>query len=580
MKRKLLHFFSALKIKQKLSFLFLGILLIYLTSFFLVFSGVLRKQVYAYTLENSEKVASAIGKNLIAEIEKVDNYSRLLLVNKDIVDYLNGENMDTLGHNLEAIASIHELQSAFPESYPTYIFRNDKFYVSAGAGMMSVDLDCLFSKEQMKDIIEKSGGYVLRPNGNGAFLMGNQEDVISLMRTINDVNTLQKTGVLAVNFPISVLQNSYSEFHGKDRTYGYYTTDFRKLCGDITEDELSFIRNSESFSPESCSAGRIQCIRDGWTVYSCYNVPQTPFFLVSKDTVRIWDNVSIEIVRVIAFMILLTCLSLLGIGLFISVYITTPIQKLVNSMSGVKEGWLRRVSFKHCDDEIGVLKDSYNDMLVETNRLIEQLLDKEASIKKAEFDILQEQIKPHFLYNTIEMIACLSLDGKREEIYNALETLGSFYRKFLSKGDNEVSLRTEIDIIRDYLKLEKLRYGDIFDDVYEIDENCLDVKLPKLILQPLVENSLYHGVRLKGERGIIRIAVKKIQNSVIIEVYDNGIGMSSEQLSHVLENSKNFGLKRTVERFQYYAGDRGFYKIESVEEKFTCITFSIDMEHI
>ena len=169
-------------------------------------------------------------------------------------------------------------------------------------------------------------------------------------------------------------------------------------------------------------------------------------------------------------------------------------------------------------------------------------------------DILQEQIKPHFLYNTIDMIANLALEAGAEPVFEALETLGDFYRRFLSKGSKEVTILEEIDIVRDYLRLQKLRYGDIFDDVYEIDKTLVGVTVPKLILQPLVENSLYHGIRMKGEKGLIRISVEKADGMVCISVYDDGVGMRPETIKDILDSRefRSFGVKGTIERINYY----------------------------
>lgn len=566
-------FLNSMKIKQKIYLLFLGILLVYIGAFFAVYTGVFREQIYTYATNNSQSTIISIGKNLSTEIEKINTYSRILLSNESIKEYLTGNPADKMSGYQNAVRAISEVQSAYPKAYSTFVFRNDGSYFSIGGSVVKVNRQLLFSEKEMRCIKEKAGGFVLQMNGNGSFHAANGERLITLIRIINDIDTLKPIGVLAVNFPVSVLRETYSEFEGDQKRYSYYESDYNRICGKVKYDDIFFMRNQVLENSELIGEGKLWCERDNQNIFCHYQVPKTPFILASVEEVYLWNNVSGEIVRATAFLIGITCLSILIIGLFITFTITNPIQKLVKSMAGVKEGWLRRVSFDHCNDEIGMLKDSYNEMLVETNQLIEQLLDKEDSIKKAELDILQEQIKPHFLYNTLEMIAGLSLDGSREEVYGALETLGSFYRKFLSKGSSEVPMKIEIAIVQDYLKLEKLRYGDFFDDIYEIDEACESVLVPKLLLQPLVENSLYHGIRLKGERGIIKLTVKREQQDMIIEVYDNGVGMSADQMNNILDNGKTFGLKKTLERFQYFTGNKGTYHLESIESEFSRITF-------
>ena len=158
-------------------------------------------------------------------------------------------------------------------------------------------------------------------------------------------------------------------------------------------------------------------------------------------------------------------------------------------------------------------------------------------------------------------------------MYDALETLGSFYRQFLSNGSNEVSLATEIEIAKKYLKLQKLRYGEIFEDVYEIDESCLSLRLPKLTIQPIIENSLYHGIRPKGEFGTIRIRVFRKDDEVHVELYDNGVGMRGSLVANIMKDTEeHFGLRRTIERFCYFEKRDDCYTIESKEGEYTQIT--------
>jgi two-component system sensor histidine kinase YesM len=246
-------------------------------------------------------------------------------------------------------------------------------------------------------------------------------------------------------------------------------------------------------------------------------------------------------------------------------------------MKSVNTGWLRRVSLPLANDEIGYLKDSYNDMLVELNELISELLDKEKSIQQAELEVLQEQIKPHFLYNTLDTIAYLALTEPAENVYEAVDTLGKFYRKFLSRGSREIPIKDEVEIVKDYLTLQRLRYGDIFEDVYEVDPELENIRVPKLILQPLVENSLYHGVRLKGEKCIIKIQVFEKEDKVHLVIYDTGIGMDQKRIEQIMEgkSQKSFGFKGTIERIQYYFDQKDVVTVTSVVGEYTCVDIKI-----
>ena len=200
--------------------------------------------------------------------------------------------------------------------------------------------------------------------------------------------------------------------------------------------------------------------------------------------------------------------------------------------------------------------------------------------------VLHEQIKPHFLYNSLETISFMALDAGASDVHAALETLGSFYRNFLSKGDREIPLNREISIIKDYLALQKLRYGDIINDEYDIADNTLNIKIPKLILQPLVENSIYHGIRMTGEPGTIKITSYLEDDDIHIIVHDTGVGMSEETIAELLKwdtpsgdasdgKISGFGLKGTIERIRYYCDYKDVVRIRSEQGEYTEIELII-----
>ena len=222
-------------------------------------------------------------------------------------------------------------------------------------------------------------------------------------------------------------------------------------------------------------------------------------------------------------------------------------------------------------------------MVSEIQNLLHQTVEEQKIKRKAELNVLQAQIKPHFLYNTIDALGYLALAGRNEELYEALEALGSYYRTSLSKGKDIISIKKEVDIVKSYLTLQKLRYGDVFDVIYDVDEAAYEFETLKLILQPLVENAIYHGIKPKGEKGIIRISIKLEDTNIIMSVEDDGVGMSEEELLNVTRdkidsNSTSFGLKGTIMRLQFFYGINDLYMIESKKRYGTRVTITIPKE--
>jgi two-component system sensor histidine kinase YesM len=255
-----------------------------------------------------------------------------------------------------------------------------------------------------------------------------------------------------------------------------------------------------------------------------------------------------------------------------------------------RSGWLKKINVKMPDNEIGQLADSYNSMNEYLQEVLNRLIDKEKMVQRVEMRVLQEQIKPHFLYNSLETISYMACEAGADKVYSALETLGSFYRNFLSKGDREIPLKREIQIIRDYLSIQKLRYGENINDEYDIDESVLEIMIPKLILQPLVENSIYHGIRVKGEPGLIKISAKREGNNLEVRVHDTGVGMSEEQIKNILDGENGeeneeeealsgFGLKGTIRRIRYYCKADDAIRIISEEGEYTEIVLKLNIKN-
>ena len=149
-----------------------------------------------------------------------------------------------------------------------------------------------------------------------------------------------------------------------------------------------------------------------------------------------------------------------------------------------------------------------------------------------------------------------------------MENLGNYYRTSVSKGKEIITIREEIELVRNYLKIQKIRYPDLFEVEYSIESSCLEYKIPKLILQPLAENALYHGIRENGKSGTIKISAHMDNENVIISVEDDGVGMSKEQIEYIMSNRNNsinesFGLRGTIERIKIFYEDDDACKIES-----------------
>ncbi|HYH04346.1 MAG TPA: sensor histidine kinase [Bacillota bacterium] len=244
------------------------------------------------------------------------------------------------------------------------------------------------------------------------------------------------------------------------------------------------------------------------------------------------------------------------VALLFTDLLTRPIRELQTSMRRAAEDLNTNVEIR-TNDEIGQLGITFNQILAKIRLLMEQSVQEQKKLRRAEMMALQEQIKPHFIYNTLDLIIGMLETQQNEEVINMVEALGAFFRISLSHGQEMISIRDETQHVRNYLYLQKIRYGEHFNYNLEIEPAILQLRTIKLILQPLVENAISHGIRdLSHGEGLITVKGYRLtEDSICFEVTDNGKGMTVEQLAELQNclhtdepNQGHFGLRCVHER--------------------------------
>lgn len=566
--------FLSLGLRKKIQFLFLCTMIVCILFCSGIFYLILENQMQQSIADKEISNRTAISNNLDSTMKSINSISRLTMLRSTVRTFLLAESNST-PRTRNALQEIHDILNTFNLSCNVVILRMDGQCLNTGPGINYVNTGKIFETEWLNEVMAQKGNYVIKAGTRGAF-RSNIGEMVSFVRVINDINTQKPIGILAINLPSRFFEQAYEGLSGETSHFALYDTSGRLICKD---NESTF----SSLNPENL----LQNTREETdklfykSIFTCDTLGDSHFILASRLEVRILDGLPAKLLvaLIIGAFILLAFMWL--INTYIAKNVIYPIQRLVDSMAEVQNGWLHRVSMNVNDDEIGLLKNSYNAMLIEINQLIEELLQKEKTLRMAELDALQEQMKPHFLYNTLDMIRYMALENRTDEVYNMLETLGNFYRRFLSKGSTDLSLGEEIEIVKSYLTLQRTRFEDIFTDEYEIEEGLSSIRVPRLILQPLVENSIYHGIRPKGEHGVIRVTVKRQEDFLFLSIYDNGIGMSAHQRELLFsgKDSRSFGFQGTIERIRYYYKTEDVFEIHSTEGEYCEIILKLPLSN-
>lgn len=565
-------------IRSKMLIIFMVFMLFYVIISAVIYVNIIKTETLSQVRQRSHETTELIRTNINTLIDNANNVSKMMTTSSLIRAYLASDNPSrslTKSAN-EVMFNIH---ITFPNIDSIYLYDLYGSVLRTNKNLTVSTVEDVKAAPWFDELVKLNGGYKIAINAENTLKTYSGKNLVSVMRILNDLDSLKPIGVLVLNISqdsLSEVINETGENGGSsfiildannnpviknDAAYEMYnpylvkTSDYEDIISIDNKRLLVF----KSVMPNT-----------GWKIISCTS-------LSSKSPVIQTLNL------LYVFFIGITIFLFIVASLFTANFITSPIKKLINSMQGVANGVFKRVSYNTGNDEIGELKNNYNLMIMEINNLIIKLLNEEKKKRKFELDVLNEQIKPHFLYNTLDNIAYLALSGNNQTVYEAVNALGSFCRISLSKGSEVISLENEVRQIQNYLLLQKLRYGEMISDEYNISPDTNQIRILKNILQPLVENSIYHGIRPSGEPGYIRTSAQINEGYLILSVEDNGVGMDEQEINSISDenlagNQASFGLRGTIQRLKIHYGTDEIYTVESSKYSGTKITLKIPLE--
>lgn len=322
---------------------------------------------------------------------------------------------------------------------------------------------------------------------------------------------------------------------------------------------------------------------------------------VTKE-IELATSKSRRISKLIYFLIFAELLIVLGLLLFIRYFrrkldqeINGPINDISKMVEKISHGrWQARVPKIGLAELDGIGHD-LNTMADQIEKLFYQNTQKQKSLAVSEMKVLQAQITPHFIYNTLDAIITLAQEGQMEPVEQATLALSNYFKITLNKGNEWITVEREIEHIKSYLNILKIRYGAILSFEINIDPNIEDLIILKMILQPIVENAMYHGIKISRRRGKINISgnFDQAKQHLVFTVSDNGIGMTPETLAEVNRNleqiaghsdsliklESGYGLYNVYQRLRLYFGREANISIESIRHQGTTVTLILPYKH-
>ena len=571
MRRGKMKILGKARISVKLAFLYMSLLLISWSIIFLIFYRVSDKNATDSAQALSTQTLNTVSKNISTLIDNTAYYSRIILSSSDITNALEKKDEKLQKESLHQFTSLVDTETHING---IYMWDMDSHGCSIDKNHVRIlRTEDIRETNWYEEVRELSGSYCLRLNADRVLTQSSAETTVSLMRVVNNPTDYRPVGILMINMDLNAFADSYSGLDQKSIPDIYILDDTGKIVTSRAETSLPRVKKEleDGRSNKKVLFAQQDIERINWKVLA---------------GVRIENGLEQSGIGGLIFAMAMIFLALFcGTGYFIMKrYVADPLEAMagsMNRMSGRKFEKIRMCENRHSTfGEMEILESTYNKMVDEIDALIEMVYEEEKIKRKAELNALQEQMKPHFLYNTIDAMGYLALSGKNEEVYDALEAFGSYYRILLSKGREMISVREEAEMVKDYLELQKLRYGDSLHYVLNVAPEIQGTFILKMVLQPLVENSVNHGIRPKETPGVVYEEGIEEDGYLKFTVEDDGVGMDEDKIrelnrENISTNEKSFGLRGTIERMRIFYESDIDYTIKSTKGRGTTIVLRI-----
>lgn len=574
--KRIANLFGNLRFRDKLTFSTLMASLIPLLLFSLVVGRIVMEEV-------NLKSRQLIFQMVTQTSESLDVYIGTI---EKLMNVVAEEGRGILAEDEEQAKRFGELASAISGAYPEIagiiVAYPDDSYL--GVGMTRISRDKFADEAWYQYAVAQEGRLGIVGNTLGRNVVNNlNESSDSVFSLVKSFETDGGCGVILFDISHDIIEKSIERVSIGEEGLLYVADDSDVVYTPVNN--VVYRIDEECFRKEGAGGDEIRIRGKNYFVvnycspYSRWRtvgiVPETEFSAGLRSLYQSFLICAAICILLVAFA-----------SFMVSATVTRPVSRLCSFMEKVEAGDFSVRFNTRYTDEIGVLGISFNHMIEKINELINELYVEKQNRLEAQLKSLQEQIKPHFLYNTLDTISWLARAHDAMDVVQLIDALTNMFRVGLSSGHDFITLREEKRHVVNYLYIQKVRYGERLKYEIEIPEEFSEVIVPKLILQPLVENSIYHGVKRKRSGGTIRVSARTDGKNMYLTVRDDGAGIPAERLADIRrwlsdpESRKGqvgFGLSYMEERIELSYGPEYGLRIDSREGEFTeiiiCLPF-------
>jgi len=571
-KLPLFRYFKTIRVQIAAYYLITSIVLVALMGMVLYYS------LSSIFLNDALKVTTTAveqnGRSIEIYLDKLKTLSNVISSDTDTYEYLTSDDQTSRDRTEELMVTILESD---PYLTTGMLVSKDGRIISSDDSMDMGISENMMNESWYMNVLMKNNMPVLTSIRRQSFSMDKSTWVISVGQEISDANG-NNIGVLILDFSYEVIENQLNSLDLGNNGFAFILTQ---------NGEVVFHEDPKYFEEETYRNKLVEIsqMSDGYDsemdlLTHHYELNGTDWILVGLSSLDNMNAARRQIFETIIMVGIIMLVIVFGSSLIMASKITKPIRELEVAMRNLSTEFTKVPEVPWDSYEVESLKKRFNEMIVRIQELMEGIKENEKYLRESEIRSLYSQINPHFLYNTLDTIVWMAEFGDSDKVIATTKSLAQFFRISLSQGSESITLGEEIEHIKQYMFIQKQRYGDHLTYDIECPEEYKSIQVPKIILQPIVENAIYHGIKELDGVGFIKISAEKKEHQLVLKVSDNGVGFDSSTEKSTLTKLGGVGIDNVNKRLKLIYGDESGVQIDSKIGVGTEVTIIIPVDKV